>query len=430
MPYMAVNSRGPLGAQSRRSYQVSTERLRGTSVDLTSFVFRHGANVYAFSYEKDGERRHTLIEAGDPRYRQQMVQLLEASDISPAGIERIFITHSHYDHWGLAALLSRGTSAKLAVHANFRNVVEDKDGAESRKWPGNFAPSQLRGCDFEYLSGAAPSQAKRIGGLDFPILARGIKIGDAGTLTILACPEGTPTHSADQIVIMYSSRDEEGPYAHARNGWRPTDDIVFGGDLWLMYAPRFDWSLRNLYRRFRMRLGRVTSIFLGKSAPRRDAREQDAKAKDALKRGFLAVRVKPGHGEEFIGTQLVPNCLLADRDVLAQLGYPMDSDKGMLARSDVAPKVVALREQAYLNFIEEMLRWSDLGYTWSEVSALLVRIYQEQSGGSPVVRKDRQQRRVRLRETLKRIRGDSAQPQELRELAEATLSGLGSVPSD
>mgnify|MGYP001588798338 FL=1 len=90
---------------SRESCKVLKERLGGTDAVLTSFVFRHGGNVYVFSYEKDGKRRHTFIDAGDPRYRNRMLRILTENNVAPANIERIILTHRHYDNWCLAPIL-------------------------------------------------------------------------------------------------------------------------------------------------------------------------------------------------------------------------------------------------------------------------------------------------------------------------------------
>jgi len=54
--------------------------------DLISLAFPHGANVYALAYESGGVRKHTLIDAGDGRYRGQILPVLVENDIDPASI--------------------------------------------------------------------------------------------------------------------------------------------------------------------------------------------------------------------------------------------------------------------------------------------------------------------------------------------------------
>jgi hypothetical protein len=159
----------------------------------------------------------------------------------------------------------------------------------------------------------------------------------------------------------------------------------------------------------------------------RDPRQQDPKAKEALKRGFCLIRVKPGHGEEFLGTRIIPIGLLAERDVLVELGYPLDADKSILRSRDLAPEITARREQAYAGFVKELVLWMKLGYTFDEMTELLLRIYTEQSGGGYLVEKDRKERREQLKATLARLKGDEAQPDRVRHLAEASQSKLNSI---
>jgi hypothetical protein len=154
----------------------------------------------------------------------------------------------------------------------------------------------------------------------------------------------------------------------------------------------------------------------------RDPREQDAVAKDALKRGFCLIRVKPGHGDEFLGSRIIPRSLLADNDMLIEFGYPLSAGKAVLRSVELAPRVSARREQAYVSFAEELTLWMGLGYTPDEISKLLVRIYREQSGGGPLVEEDRQERKEQLRGLLTRLKGDEALATEIRQLAEPTQS--------
>ncbi len=398
------------------------ERLSGTNAELTSFLFHYGGNVYVFSYEKEGKRRHTLVDAGDPRYRNQMLPILIENDVNPANIERIIITHGHHDHWGLAALLSEGNEAKILAHANFRGFVEGDIKPDTPRWLGYSSPTELKGCNFEYLAQPSKSAVRNIGGTDFPILGEHIGIGEGSKLMLLGCPETSLSHSSDQVMVLYSARG-----GSDTKDWRPSDEMLFSGDFWLMRGPMFYRGVRNLSWWFRQRLYRVKNFVSGKNMPRRDPREQDTKAKEAVKKGFQLIRVKPAHGEEFIGSTIIPNGLPADRDLLIQLGYSMNENPSVLGQMSLAPKIAALKEQAYTNFVKELLSWREFGYTLSEMAALLVRIYKEQSGGDPLAKKDRAERREMLKATLIRLRGDKAESEELHQLAESTLSGLQRV---
>jgi len=414
----------PSKSSPGKPYRVVKERLHGTNTDLLDFSFHRGANLYVFSYEKGRERRHTFVDAGDSRYRDKILPALVENDINPGNIERIIITHRHPDHCGLADLLAGESGAKILVHSNFRSFVEGEIGQEQRRWLGDFDPSRLKECDIEYLPQSKTGEVVSIGGVDFPILIEPIKIGEAGKLAILACPESIPTHSPDQIIVLYSPKNDPYRYGERYQGFRPTDDILFPGDLWLMRGPLYDWGMRDVVRQFRYGFHQMKGLMPGRSMPRRDPREQDARTKEALKRGFSLIRVKPGHGEEFLGSRIIPDSLMAECDLLIELGYPMDADKSILRSREFAPRVATIREQAYTRFIEELLLWKELGYTSSEISGLLVRIYKEQSGGGPLVERDRKERRERLKATLARLRDDEAEPDELHQLAETTISAL------
>jgi len=412
---------------SENIYRVVKERLSGTSTDLTSFYFHHGANVYVFSYEKEGVRRHTFIDTGDAQYRDQILSILMENDINPSNIERIIITHRHPDHCGLADLLARESKAKILVHSNFRSFVEGDIRQEERRWLSDLDPSRLKECDIEYLPQSDRSELISISGVDFPSLVEPIEIGAVGKLEILACPQSTPTHSPDQIIILYSPRSQPHTYEKAPEDFRPADDILFSGDLWLMRGPIYDRGMSNVSSYFRYGFNQMRNLMSGRSMPQRDPRIQDSRAKEALKKGFCLIRVKPGHGEEFLGSRILPNSLLAERDLLVEFGYPMDTDKSILRSRDLAPKIATRLEQAYTSLVKELLLWTELGYTLSEISELLVRIYKEQGGGGSLVETDRRERRERLRATLARLKDDEAQSDELHQLAESTLSALKRV---
>ncbi len=70
---------------------------------------------------------------------------------------------------------------------------------------------------------------------------------------------------------------------------------------------------------------------------------------------------------------------------------------------------------------------SQLGYSSSEISALLIRIYKEQIDGNATVRRDLKERRERLKETLARLKNDEAEPEVIRQLAVSTLSELEGI---
>jgi glyoxylase-like metal-dependent hydrolase (beta-lactamase superfamily II) len=413
-----------ISKRSSYPYTVVQEPLGKAGATLTNFFFRFGANVYVFSYEKNGKKRHTFIDSGYAVHRKKVFAALQKNGIDLKKIENIIITHRHPDHSGLAEALAVESGATIVAHQNFRQFVEGDMSAAEKRWMGEFDPAGLKKCNMEYLDCDAGKGALSISGVDFPRPGRFIEIGDHLGLEILACPPGNPTHSPDQLMILFSPG--KFPYVHGKpeGGYRPTDEMIFAGDLWLMRGPIFEKSLRN----FRLRMGFLYYRLMarGRRADeiRRLPMEQDAKSKDALKRGFPLIRVKPGHGDEFLGSSLIPKSLLADRDLLIKLGYSLNEDKSVLNSEAIALTVSGLREQAYRQFSESLMDWQGMGYSPDEISGLLFRIYTEQNGGGPLVEEDRKERRGRLKELLNRLMAERSASDILYRIAESTLPRL------
>ncbi len=415
------------GRKSHRGIIAVKEKLDGVNANLTSLFCHHGANVYILTYESSAGKRHTFIDAGDLWYKNRILSVLAENDIKPANIERIIITHGHPDHYGLAYLLAKESKAKVVFQSSFESLVEGKIGQMKRRWSGRRDPSRLKDYDIEYLSESDTSKVVNIGGVGFMRLTDPIEIGQGGRLEIIGCPESMVTHSPDQIVVLYSSRDDPYPHEQTKGGLRPTDDIIFSGDLWLMRGPMFYHSMTDVSWYWRRSLYRMKALISGQGMARRDPRNQDPKAKEALKKGFRLIRVKPGHGPEFLGTRIIPIGLLAERDILVELGYPLDTNKSILKSVELAPKVSARREQAYTDFVKELAIWLEIGYTLDEMTELLVRIYMEQSGGGPLVKEDRKERRGVLKVTLAKLKDDDAQPDWIRQLAGVSQCKLQNI---
>ena len=306
----------------RQPYKIVKEKLAGENINLISFYFRNGANVYVLTYKKQGVTRYTVIDAGDIFFKNEMLPIFAENDIHPRNIERIIITHGHGDHYGLAYQLAKVSGATILVHKNFQRIIEGKLNSEEKRWLNISNLSEMKKCHIEYLPSSGAKGSTIISGISFSNLIEPIMIGDSGKLEILACPPGTPTHSPKQIIVLYSlyshTRPEESPFetSHLK------DNILFPGDLWLMKGTQFDFNINHLYRRARFRFYRLSNTITGKGILRPNAREQDPVAKEALKTGFCLIRVKPGHGDEFIGSRIIPNTLLSDRDLVMKLGFP------------------------------------------------------------------------------------------------------------
>ena len=402
-------------------YKIIHEQLDTHGTELTNIYFRYGGNFYVFTYQKDGVRKHTLIDTGDIRHRSDLSAILAASRIDPKNIERIIITHSHPDHYGLAYLLVKGSAAKILVHSNFKSVIEGNMTNFERSWLGLRNPRELQECNVEFLSPKNAKIAIDIGGLQFPRLVEPIQIGEVGKLEILSIPESADTHTHDQVIVLYSARDYFQPEGPVLSGYRPADDMLFSGDLWLMSGPLFDRKMKGPSFYFRRGYFRIRRLLAGKSWRSFMVIEQDLAVKEALKRFFSLIRVKPGHGEEFLGARILPLGLPADRDLFNELGYP-ENYQSQPGQPDA--KLEDLLEQAYADFIRELLSWRAAGYSFNEIAEFMVRIYREQIGGSRLVTIDRKQRRERLQTTLSRLQNDAAVSPEMRQLAVLTLSKL------
>ena len=406
-------------------YAIEKETLVDNSSKLTSFFFHQGGNIYVFSYRKKGAIKHTLIDAGDLYYRNHILSILRENEVDPANIETIIITHRHTDHSGLAYTLAKESHAKILVHSNFKSFVENDISPDERRWFGDFNNHLLSECDIIYLSGSRKSKVINIGGVDFPVLGKPVPIGKAGQLHILGSPENELTHTPDQLLVLYSPGNSFITDGHnSADGTLPSDNIVFSGDLWLMTGPNYNRGIRNFHRRVRMYTFRLKALLSIGRITHRNHREQDAAAKEALKKGFSLIRVKPGHGLEFLGSRIIPEGLLAERDIMIKLGYPENTDTSFLKMEEISDKVASLKEWAYTNFVKELQYWFELGYNQDEISSFLLRIYKEQQGGTRQIKKDRKQRRKTLLDTLYRLKFDETESDEIHYLAESTLAAL------
>ena len=284
-------------------YKIVTENLAGGKISLQSFYFRTlGANFYVFHYQKETRTRYTFIDSGDFLHRDSILDILRENDVDPGGIERIIVTHRHRDHCGLAGTLAEASGAKIMVRAEFKNFVEGIIDQELRPWLRGFDPSTLSKYEMVYLTSSPEKAPVIISGLSFPRLAEPIVLGATGSLEVLACPQDDQGHTPDQLLVLYSPLTPQEAGEKRANEFFPTDAFIFAGDLWLMQGPMYTKGARHFVRRVRLALHRLRSVLAGHPFRRWNPREQDAEAKEALKRGFDLIRVKPGHGEEFIGT--------------------------------------------------------------------------------------------------------------------------------
>ena len=393
----------------------------GTGFDLTDFYIRYGANFFVFSYEKNGEKKHTFIDTGYAKDKDKILPILGKNDIHIQHIENIILTHRHSDHCGLTPYLASQSNARIIVHSGFKAFVDGPISPEDKIWLRGFEPWQLKTCHMDYRNPKDSTSALEVAGLKWPVLGEPVQLGNFGQLDIFGCPEGDPTHTPDQIIVHFTPTRPEGTRA------LPTDTILFSGDLWLMQGPVTEKNLRHVKQGLHMSLQMLKSFKTMRNHPKRDPRLQDAQAKEALKYGFVLVRVKPGHGNDFIGTRFIPKALLADRDLLIKLGYSMNDSKVFLRKKEHAEKLIGFHEEAYTNFIKEIRLWKELGYENAEVSQLLARIYLEQKGGGRLAAQDRVERRQRMKDILSRMLSDDELGDDIKNIAGNTKHEVDSI---
>ena len=188
------------GGSSNFPHRVVKERLSDGKTEITDFFFRYGANVYVFNYEKEGKIKHTFIDTGYASHRDKIFPILDQNGINLNNIERIILTHRHFDHIGLAGQLALKFGGTVLAHVNFKSFVEGEISPMERRWMGEFDPNELYKCNMEYPDPSNGCGSVNIGGLDFHRIREPIEIGDSGRLDILTSPESIPTHSPDQLI--------------------------------------------------------------------------------------------------------------------------------------------------------------------------------------------------------------------------------------
>ncbi len=57
-----------------------------------------------------------LVDAGDPNTADHILKTIHSRGLKPEALKFIFLTHTHYDHAGNAAVLKRLSGAKVLVH--------------------------------------------------------------------------------------------------------------------------------------------------------------------------------------------------------------------------------------------------------------------------------------------------------------------------
>jgi hypothetical protein len=389
-------------------FETLEETLPNSDIKLTSFLFPKGSNVYAFSYLNNEKTKHTLIDTGDLRYISQIEGLLESNNINIPDIENIILTHHHADHCGLVKLLAEKSRAKIIVPDTFRHLVEDGYSDWEKDFKKHFDPTALKGANLDYRK---ELYKMTLDGMDFPVLAE-VTLAASDRLIVMGCPESNYMHSKDQQFILYSVNCD---YADGKKEVvRPGEGFIFTGDLWLMESPFYKPDIKlQLNYNFRRLVGIVKyrrNFF--------NAREQDVEAKEALKKAFTLIRVKPGHGKEFIGSRILPNSIMSKREMREFLRS--SSRKNSSSITD-GLETDFIMNQCYHKFCDELIHWKSLGYSDYEIAYFLVRIFREQTGGKGKIKQDRIERKELLLELLRLLCSDPSVLIELRQVGKQIL---------
>ena len=176
-------------------------------ISLSNHAFEGNNNVYLF----DGPET-VLIDSGDrmDSTRDQLEERLAAHDVSFADVDRIFLTHWHGDHAGLAGEIQAAGGAEVYVHADDAPLVRGDDDA----WAEMF---ELQERYFDAWAMPAEKQAV--------LLDRRMGADALGTT-----PDVTTFEDGDVFTFAGQGRDHELRVVHASGHAKGLSCFEFDGD--------------------------------------------------------------------------------------------------------------------------------------------------------------------------------------------------------
>ena len=102
-----------------------------------NILLLNGAGMDSNVYCIDNE---LLIDAGTGAFVEETVEQMDRLDIDKNKIQKIVLTHEHFDHCGAAQELKKNLGAKLLVH---ENVEFTEERTLSEVFDGDFEPPEV-----------------------------------------------------------------------------------------------------------------------------------------------------------------------------------------------------------------------------------------------------------------------------------------------
>jgi glyoxylase-like metal-dependent hydrolase (beta-lactamase superfamily II) len=108
-------------------------------------VWRAGTRYVNWYVVDGGAAGLTVVDAGLPRYREQLMPTLAAIERAPSDVRAVVLTHGHIDHIGMAAALAESGAtvhlhpADMPLAAAPRTNTSQRPAWHYLKWPASWA---------------------------------------------------------------------------------------------------------------------------------------------------------------------------------------------------------------------------------------------------------------------------------------------------